>query len=153
MNTADLGEVARESLVRVPLTLVRRLSPELLVVPAIDSPHDLSILELAAEHPPLEASDDSGAPTFQTGELHLTNDRALLQPLARPGYIPVYEGRHVVPFGLTGQPRYWVAEEPGSAVLHRRALKARRPPGELAYRLAIKAGTQTMGTTAPGKAA
>jgi N-6 DNA Methylase/Eco57I restriction-modification methylase len=89
--------------IAVTVDLLRRVSGEGLAFPDVRDPMDIALLErLHAAHPPLASAD--GWQVKFGRELNVSDDRALIEPIGRPGRpggIPVIDGKHLRPFTIS----------------------------------------------------
>ena len=113
--------------VRVTPALLQRLSGEDLALPDLRSPMDLAIVErVAALFPPLGS--DSGWNARFGRELNVSDDRGVFRPAG--GGLPIIEGKHLEPFGVSQSSTRWSIAA-GDAD---RLLAARHHRPRLAYR-------------------
>lgn len=130
-NRHDIEELAyfpAPNSLRIPVSLIRRLSPDICAIAEFRSIIDMQICERMAHYPFLDTKIEDRWNMVLAQDIHMSSDRQLLHTTAAPGYLPLYEGRAIQQFTL--QPtelRYWVKEEDGrAAILKRRPNKSKR---------------------------
>ena len=125
-------------------TLLDRLSGPDLTIPDLRTPDDLLLTErLFTRHPALGAREGWGASFGR--ELNATDDRGLFRPSsrARPGDLPVLEGRHLSPFRVDLSAVERVADR--RATLDRLGARCHCARTRLAYRdVAAASNRQTL---------
>ena len=138
----DLDRLLRDPSqhVRISVATIRQLSPDSHSVPEFRNTLDQTILEKLDAHPALgDEVPDSWRIKFGA-EFHMTNDSDLFQTTAKPGQLPLFEGKMMHQFRADfAEPRYWVDAVAGRArVLGRTPDTGQQLPYQQ-YRLAYRA--------------
>ena len=96
-GVADPSSLHAVPLVTLTPRLIEQLSGSGLAIPDLPTPADLRLVEMLSAHPAL--ADPAGWHVAFGRELNATDDRCCLyRGVARPGDLPVIEGRHLSPF-------------------------------------------------------
>ena len=103
---------------RIPVDLVRRLSPDSLSIMEFKSKVDIAIAEKALKFPLLGEKIDDSWNVQLIREFDMTNDSALFKTSPANGRLPLYEGKMIWHFDHRfAQERYWVDEKQGRKAL------------------------------------
>jgi len=103
---------------QIPVSLIRRLSPESLSVMEFKNERDVHIAEKTLHFPLLGEKIEGKWNLVLTREFDMTNDSRLFKTEPGPGRLPLYEGKMIHQFDHRfSEPRYWVDEKEGRAAL------------------------------------
>jgi len=128
--------------IRIPVELIRRLSPGSNSVPEFRSAEDQRVAEKLYFFPRIEKvieNSDSWEVSL-TNELHMTGDKDLFRSEDGPAHLPLYEGKMFHQFAdqFTSTARYWLDETAG----RERILGKEKDEGQTlnyqSYRLAFR---------------
>ena len=109
--------------ITIPLSLVRRLSPDSLSVPEFRMPMDMLVAEKMAKYPFLAERRPNGWNFVLRNEFHMTNDSHLFKTKDASTRLPLFTGRMFNQFCLTAERSgYWIDESDG-----RRSLLGKHP--------------------------
>jgi hypothetical protein len=112
---------ARELHIRIPIELVRRLSPDSLSVMEFKSATDVHIAEKMLRFPLIGEKIEGTWNLALTNEFHMTNDSKLFRTSPGPGRLPLYEGKMIHQFThVWGKPKYWIDEQEARRAFCRR---------------------------------
>src|SRR6185436_15527339 len=104
----------RSEHVIVPVSLVRRLSPDSSSVLEFKNELDVRVAEKLLRFPLLGQQLEGKWKLKLNNEFHMTNDSYLFKMEANVGRLPLYEGKMVNQFDHRwGMPRYWITEAEG----------------------------------------
>ncbi len=125
---------------QIPVSLVRRLSPDSLSVMEFRSTTDVAITEKMLRFPLLGERLANKWNLILTAEFHMTSDHDLFETEVALGRLPLYEGKMIWQYShQLSTPQYWIDEHKGRADL----LKREQDNGQIldyqVYRLGIRA--------------
>ncbi|PYS96586.1 MAG: ATP-binding protein, partial [Acidobacteria bacterium] len=126
---------------RIPVGLVRRLSPSTLSLMEFKTEADLSLAEKLLRFPPLGERVEGVWNFALTREFDMTNDSALFKKNPSPSCLPLYEGKMIHQFthGWNDAARFWVEEAEGrKRIIGRARTDEGRTLGYQKFRLGIR---------------
>jgi Putative DNA-binding domain len=144
-DVEELESFPEHGAIRIPVDLVRKLSPDSLSIPEFKSEIDLTIAAKLLSFPFLSDSDRGWGIEFYGEELNMTRSAKFFKTLKTP--YPLYEGGMIWHFDHAYEkPRYWVSErELRPSFLEKRAKRSglddvpkNLQPDYETYRLAIR---------------
>ena len=98
--------------VEIPISLVRKLSPDSISVMEFKNKTDIKIAEKMFKFPLLGEKIEDKWNLKLTAEFHMTNDSHLFKTEPAKGRLPLYEGKMIHQFTHQwGQPKYWLNED------------------------------------------
>ncbi|MDD9817855.1 MAG: ATP-binding protein [Gammaproteobacteria bacterium] len=116
----ELADFPERGAVKIPVRLIRKLSPDSLSLMEFKSRTDRKIVEKMLRFPLLgEQIEDAWNIRFRA-EFHMTNDSHLFHVKDAPGRLPLYEGKMIWQFDHQFAPdklKYWINERKGRASL------------------------------------
>lgn len=125
---------------KIPVSLVRLLSPGSLSITELRTERDIHIGEKVFRYPLLGRENKNKWNLILTREFDMTNASYLFKTTPGKGRLPLYEGKMIHQFDHRfGEPRYWIEESEGRAALLRREKDAGQELDYLGYRLGIRA--------------
>ena len=117
----DVGELDRfpsEGSIKIPVDLVRRLSPNSLSVVEFRNETDANLAGRFLSFPPLGKYLENIWNLVFYNEFHMTNDSHLFRNMPRPSCLPLFEGKMIWHFECYRvEPRYWIDKKEGRAAL------------------------------------
>ena len=100
--------------VEIPISLIRKLSPDSISVMEFKNKIDIEIAEKMLEFPLLGEKIEAKWNLKLTREFDMTNDSHLFKTEPAKGRLPLYEGKMIHQFNHQfAEPRYWVDEKEG----------------------------------------
>jgi hypothetical protein len=130
--------------IEIPVSLVRRLSPDSLSVMEFRSETDVKIAEKMLRWPLLGEDIEEKWKLSLTAEFHMTNDSYLFKTSLGKNRLSLYEGKMIHQFDHSfGTPRYWVDEKEGRAALTGRHEDTGQIFDYQTYRLGFRAIART----------
>ncbi len=140
----ELADFPNEKAIIIPVSLIKRLSPDSWSVMEFKSEMDILIAEKMLRYPLLGDEIDGKRYLKLNREFDMTNDSCLFKREPGKGCLPLYEGKMIWQFDSHyAEPRYWVDEKEG-----RKAILGKTPDhGQIldyqSYRLGVRAIART----------
>jgi hypothetical protein len=120
LNKEDLACFPEQGTVDVRVSLLYRLSPEILTIPNFQNQAEVAINEKMLKFPFLRERKDNRWSVAFTKEFDMVHQRHMLQQSQKSGLLPLYEGKMISQYSSTfSAPRYWVNEHERQASLLR----------------------------------
>ncbi len=128
-----------EDRLKIPVRLVRRLSPDSLSVMEFKSKIDVEISQKMLIHPLLGEAIDGVWNLKLKSEFHLTNDSYLFKSKPTNGCLPLYEGKMIWQFeNQYSKPKYWIKENEGKVAILGKASDLKQTLDYQFYRLGFR---------------
>jgi len=143
-EVSELDRFPREGGIRLPVALIRSLSPSTESIMEVKGETDVQIARKLLEHPLLgDTKSDKVKGKWQlklTREFDMTNDSYLFQTKPEAGRLPLYEGKMMWHFThQLAEPRYWVDEKAARKAILGRVKDEGQPLDYQSYRIGVRA--------------
>ncbi len=138
-DVAELARFPAQGAIRIPVSLVRKLSPDSHSMMEFKSAMDMHIAEKMLTFPLLGEKIENTWNASFTAEFHMTNDSGLFKTQPGKGRLPLYEGKMIWQFEHRyAEPRYWIDEQEGRKALLGRTPERKQLLDHQAYRLGFR---------------
>ena len=125
--------------VEIPISLVRKLSPDSISVMEFKNKTDIKIAEKMFKFPLLGEKIEDKWNLKLTAEFHMTTDSHLFKTEPAKGRLPLYEGKMIHQFTHQwGQPKYWLNEDEARKKLLGRSEDIKQILSYQTYRLGFR---------------
>lgn len=138
-EVSELADFPRQDSLRIPVNLIKRLSPDSWSVMEFKSGMDIQIAEKMLRFP-LLGDMVNGKPYIQLRqEINMTTDSQLFKTAPGEGRLPLYEGKMIWHFDAHyAEPRYWVYEKEGRKAILGKSNDVKQILGYEKYRFGFR---------------
>jgi len=117
-DVEELGRFPAEGAIEIPVSLVKKLSPNALSIMEFQGPMDVRIVERMLKFPLLGQRLPESWNLVLATEFNMTTDSHLYEVTPGKGRLPLWEGKQFHQFDANfGRPRYWLDEQKSRAEL------------------------------------